>query len=86
MHYRNVIFLQGSEAVPYIELLNEKGSKYVMEELFDHDYGEGEITEEKPWGKADDLWEWKDSNSKEHWMLSYNQDLDYISLTEVIED
>ena len=81
--YRNVIFLQGSEAVPFIELLNEKGSKYAMEELFNYDYGEGEFEEREPWGSLDKLHFWRDSSGSE-WILSVNEDLDYIALTEKI--
>ena len=83
MQYRNIVFLQGSEAIAIIDLLNESGSRKAMDELFEWDYGEGEITDYEPWGKADDLWSWIDG--KHTYILSCNQNLDYISLTEVLE-
>ena len=84
MQYRNIVFIQGSEAVPYIETLNENGSHRAMEELFSFDFGEGEITDYEPWGDADDLYEWTNSDGQK-FVLSCNHDIDYISLTEVIE-
>lgn len=85
--YRSVVFIQGDEAVPFIETLDEMGSKRAMEELFEYDIDEnGELSSEPPFGNADDLFVWKDSNTKEHYILSVNWNIPYISLTEVIED
>ena len=85
--YRNVIFMQGDEALPFIETLNEYGSKRAMEELFEYDIDEnGEFSSEPPFGNTDELFVWKDSNTKGHYILSVNWDIPYIALTEVIED
>lgn len=83
MQYRSIVFMQGSEAVPYIETLNENGAHRAMDELFAYDHGEGEITDYEPWGASDDLYEWTNSDCQK-FVLSCNQDIDYISLTEVI--
>ena len=82
--YRNVIFFQGEEAIPFIDTLNEMGSKRAMEEMFEYDVDEnGEFSSEPPFGNADKLFEWKDSNAKEHYILSVNFGIPYIALTEV---
>lgn len=48
--YREIVFLQGSEADESIEILNDKGKEAAIQHLADYDNGEGGIWEALPCG------------------------------------
>lgn len=81
--YETIVYMQGDDARPYLEKLENGGSdehKAVIEELKQWETGEGEVSEDKPWGSKDEWWEEGD------YVLSYNNHLDYISLTKIIKE
>lgn len=76
--YREIVFLQESEASEFIDLLNDEGEAAVIKCLVDYfDYGDGKKHKIKPWGTNDRVF--KDGP----YVLSVNFHLPYIALCSV---
>lgn len=78
MRYRHIVFLQGEEAEILIDLCEDHPAKIIESLERDYDTGEGEETDDEPWGEADETFRWK------NYILSWNTGLGYVSLTEVV--
>lgn len=55
--YREIVFLQGSEADESIEILNDKGKEAAIQHLANYDCGEGGIWEALPCGISDHIYQ-----------------------------
>ena len=55
MNYMLHAFVQGDEAVPYLEMLNDRGPLAVIDALFDLSNGSGEVKDEPFWGESDQV-------------------------------
>jgi len=81
MKFREIVFLQDSNATEALNLLKED-SDAAFEYLKQWDYGEGEESENPPWGEGDRRIRFPKEGTIEY-VLSYNRSLDYISLTAI---
>lgn len=85
MKYRSVVFIQGEESDEPFQILHQKGEDSLFEYLLQWEYGEtGEVYSDIPWGTYDV------TNFHKHgdldYCVSYNWNLAYVSLTEVINE
>jgi hypothetical protein len=79
MKYRTIVFLQGEEADEYLHILDTDGEEKTITALYEFDYiGEGDTSDEPPWGDGDDTY------TSGPYVLAYNTRLGYISLTELM--
>ena len=82
--YRSVVFLQDPADFDrwYVEF--DEGYDEGFEYLLQWEYGEdGEVTDTEPWGNSDTIYECKDGDLT--YVVAYNWNLAYVSLTQVIE-
>lgn len=81
--YRTVVFLSGDEFDKWYAEFESEGMDNAFEYLLQWEYGEsGEIYESPPWGLDDTVYTTTDGPI--HYVVSYNWNLSYVSLTEVI--
>jgi hypothetical protein len=80
--YRTVIFLSGDDFDEWYAEFDSEGWDNGFEYLLRWEYGEGDISESEPWGYYDDSMTFFDGSSE--YVVSYNYNLAYVSLTEVI--
>lgn len=72
--YREIVFLQGSEADESIEILNNQGKEAAIQHLANYDCGEGNIRESAPWGTSDQIFQ------TGQYIMAVNANIPYISL------
>jgi hypothetical protein len=72
--YREIVFLQGSEADESIEILNDKGKEAAIQHLANYDYGKGEIMKSTPCGTADRIFQ------AGQYVMAVNFGIPYVSL------
>lgn len=83
MKYRSVVFLDGDSSDEPFRILDQSGIDDLFEYLLMWEYGEsGEIQKEPPWGNLDDRYITTDGPIT--YVVSWNWNLSYVSLTEVI--
>lgn len=82
--YRNIIFLQGDDADEAFGIVEEHGSEAAFDYLCGWDYGEGDVTEDKPWGEYDDVDYVR--RGTETYAVSWSHSHRYVGLCEVIND
>lgn len=75
--YREIVFLQESEADEFITMLNEDGEAAVIKYLVDYfDYGNGARHKIQPWGTNDRVFR----DSQNTYILAVNFHIPYISV------
>lgn len=85
MKYRTVVFIQGEESDKPFDILHEDGVEALFEYLLQWEYGEaGELFDTKPWGTWDEV-EYLAQGETEY-AVSWNWNLAYVSLTEIISE
>ncbi len=81
--YRSVTFLQGDDTDQPFKILDSQGTDDLFEYLLQWEYGEnGTESTEEPWGFMDDTSDHYDGDL--HYVVSWNWNLAYVSLTEVL--
>jgi hypothetical protein len=80
--YRLVIFLSGDDFDKWYDEFNSEGWDNGFEYLLQWEYGDGEATDSEPWGAYEDSMTFFDGDLE--YVVSYNYNLAYVSLTEVI--
>lgn len=75
--YRDVVFLQGEDADPYLRMIDEGDAEAVYHEFIQWDMDDDFLheSEEPSWGSSDSVLRFGD------YALSYNSALSYIGLT-----
>lgn len=78
--YRTVVFLQDSEAVEALDILDKNGEDDLFEYLLQWECGDegADVREEPPYGRYDMIFE------RGEYVISYDWNGQYVSLTEVI--
>lgn len=79
MKYKEIVFMQGDDAIEPLKILDEKGYDAVLEYLNQWDYDEGQINDLPSHGTSDDVYQTKDGL-----VLSYNNSLGYIGLEKIV--
>lgn len=79
--YRHIVFMQGEEAYEVLDLLHEEGVEACIDHLAEWDNGDGEVSENPPWGTRDEL-----QYGRDGYVLSYNTYVGSVSLTCEEED
>lgn len=83
MAYATIVFMQGEEATPFLEQLQNDQVSAVYTQLKQMDYGhesEVDIVDYEPWGIDD-----KTVRLNEY-TLAWNANLEYVSLTRKLDD
>jgi len=81
--YENIVFIQGSDAVEAMEILDLQGQDALLEYLLQWDTGDPcDLSETPPWGTGDQLVIFPEKDA--HLVLSYNTRLSYCGLCRVI--
>ena len=78
MPYQNIVFMQGDEAIPVLDMIENQSEQDALEHLLQWDYGDGLEEENQPWGESDKLFLHHDL------VLSWNTGIPYVSLTRII--
>ena len=79
MPYQNIVFMQGDEAIPILDMIENQSEHDTIEHLLQWDFGEGLMEEKQPWGESDKLFLHHDL------VLSWNSAIPYISLTRIVK-
>lgn len=84
MKYREVVFLQIDYFDSWWNIYDNEGLIKSAEYLYQWDsLDENQpLTDKEPWGQSDEIWEFVDKGTT--YVLSYNYNLMYVSLTEVV--
>jgi len=84
--YISIVFLQGDEALPALEIYDVQGVDALFEYLCQWDYGDygGQGYDESPAGDSDDVIEYR-SKSGERYEINLNESLGYAGLYRVFE-
>lgn len=73
-HYREVVFMQESDADEALSILDAEGVEAAIQYLADYDQGEGDVYKTPPWGTHDDTFK------SGIYTLAVNFNIPYISL------
>jgi hypothetical protein len=83
LKYRSVVFIDGDEANEPFKILDANGADDLFEYLLQWEYGESTTESfDEPWGLWDSTSDHYDGDL--HYVVSWNWNLGYVSLTEVI--
>lgn len=74
-----LVFIQGEEANPFLDLIEETGYDKCLEQLRDYIVDCPEITDSAPYGSSDTVIDFDNG-----FILSYNSSVGYVSLTQTI--
>jgi hypothetical protein len=73
--YQQIVFIQGDEAIEPLSILEEHGQSALFDYCLQWDMGDGgDESNDAPWGKDDDLFQFED------YFLSYNTRIGYVGL------
>ena len=78
MPYQNIVFMQGDEAIPVLDRIENQSEQDALEYLSQWAYGDGLEEDSQPWGESDKLFLHNDL------VLSWNTGIPYVSLTRII--
>lgn len=88
--YCNEFYASGDDAVEYLDFLDRKGEKALLDYLLAHViYFESmDFFKTEPWGTSDTIYKYTYifDDMKEAYILSYNIGLGYVSVTRLVTD